>query len=189
MDETTPARRGPGRPSNAERAAMNRASDAINHPVNTGNNVSLESTDFVPQFDNVVSYKQLRMTVAPPAIETVAVGDFATVAEHEAFMAQELVIQVHESTDRSASPVVPVGLNGEQVYLTRGTKISIPRSLVGSLAQAQELTLRTADERDPNADQGTKITERRMPCYPFNVLYDPSPKLGARWLHKVMREG
>ncbi len=190
IGQAQPPRRGPGRPSNAQKAAMQAASsNAINHPVNTGNNVDLESGDYVPEFDDVVDYSQLKFTLVAPQIKVVGDREFKAVAEQEAFMQHKLVISINKNNDKNTPPMVAVGLNGDICWLPRGRKIRVPRGLVGCLAQSHERTFTTPREENPNADQGFKIEQESAPTYPFNVLYDPDPQRGARWLRRVSAEG
>lgn len=148
------------------------------------------STDYMPRGENdgVLSWQMLRtgipqLDVAPDDRE-----GFKTVAEIEKFMAEELVIVLHKSTDRNASPAVPVGVNGEKLWLPRDVKVRIPRRFVERLARSQEATFSTDDNPDPRQEEGKLIRRTNGQVFPFQVLHDPNPR-GAAWLQRVTREG
>lgn len=193
MDTPEQPRRGPGRPSNsekAERTAMqSRASDAINHPVNSGSNVNFESAEYVPDFDDVVDYSHLKFAIVKPQLVVTGEREFKDLAEQEAFMQDRLVIMIHRSGDKRQPRLVPAGLNGDQVFLPRGVKVRVPRGIVGSLLQSQETEFTTEDVADPNADQGKRVVAHNVPCYPLNILYDPNPRKGAAWVRRITSEG
>ncbi len=189
-DGQTP-KRGPGRPSNAEKAAMQAAREdrAINHPVNTGNNTDFEAGEYIPDFDDVVDYTHMKFTLVAPQIVAVGEREFADVVEQEKFMQDRLVIVIHKSPDKNAPPRVPVGLNGDICWLPRDRKIRLPRGLVGNLLQSQERTFATKRNPDPNADEGMVTTQENTPAYPINILYDPNPRKGAAWARRVVAQG
>jgi hypothetical protein len=146
-----------------------------------------QSTDFINrETEGALSWTHL--VVGSPTIEAVPEREFKTVAEMEQFMNEEITIVVHKSPDRNAPPRVPVGLNGQTVWLPRDVPIKIPRKFVGVLAQAQEADFQTLDDPNPNADEGKYVTRRNSQSHPFAVLRDPNPK-GAAWLRRVLREG
>lgn len=153
----------------------------------------VESIDFVENhlaterdpYANAIDYEVLRLGSRP--IEAVSEREYATTAEMEAFMQERVVILVHKGTDKNASPRVPVGLNGEKVWLPRDVPIRLPRRLVAVLAQSQEATFDTTDNPDPGANEGKIIKRRNGQTVPFAVLNDPNPR-GIPWLRRVMKE-
>lgn len=134
----------------------------------------------------ILSWNALRTGMPQVEVQTEAM--FKTPLEIEQFMAEELVILIHKSTDKNASPTVPVGVNGEKAWLPRDVKIRIPRRFVAVLARSQEATFSTEDNPDPRADEGKIIRRTNGQVYPFQVLHDPNPR-GPAWLAKVAREG
>jgi hypothetical protein len=147
------------------------------------------STDLMPapgEYQDTVSWNELRLGMG--AVEPVTEKGLLDGIDVEKFMADELVIVIHKSTDKNALERVPVGVNGEQAWLPRDTKIKIPRRFVERLARAQEATFRTDDNPDPRMDEGKIIRRTNGQVFPFQVIYDPSPR-GRAWLAKVTREG
>lgn len=149
-----------------------------------------ESTDYLPNLDDgeqPLSYKNLKMTASAQPVATVTEREFKDSAAMEAFMQEEIVIRIHPTNDVNAPPCVPVGCNGEQVWLPRGRAISIPRKFIESLTRF-ETALASERQRDPNADDGYVQRTRASQPYPFSVIQDKHPK-GRAWLERVMRGG
>lgn len=150
----------------------------------------LESTDFLPnlsQDETPMSYKNLKLTLVAMPVATVSEREFKTTVEMEAFMQEEIVIRIHPTGDKNAPPVVPVGCNGEQLWLPRGRAISLPRKFVESLT-GYEVTFATERARDPNSDEGMVQRTASNQPYPFTVLQDRNPR-GRAWLERVMHGG
>lgn len=150
----------------------------------------IESTDYLPNLpqDEVpMSYKNLKITLVAMPVVPVDEREFKTTVEMEAFMQEEIVIRIHPTGDKSAPPVVPLGCNGEQVWLPRGKAVSIPRKFVESLT-AYEVSFSTERARDPNSDEGMVQRTAANQPYPFTVIRDTNPK-GRAWLERVMRGG
>lgn len=148
----------------------------------------LESTDYLPNLpqDEVpMSYKNLKLTLVAMPVATVSEREFKSTVEMEAFMQEEIVIRIHPTGDKNAPPVVPVGCNGEQVWLPRGKAISIPRKFVESLT-SYEVSFSTERARDPNSDEGMVQRTAANQPYPFTVIRDTNPR-GRAWLERVMR--
>lgn len=149
----------------------------------------VHSVDFMADADagpQAIDYEVLR--TGARQIETVTEREFESVKEMEAFMNERVTIVVHKTADKNESPRVPVGLNGEIVWLPRDIPVRIPRRLVGVLAQSQEASFSTDDNPNPNADEGKIITRRKAMATQFSVMHDPNP-LGAAWLRRAIREG
>ena len=83
--------------------------------------------------------------------------------------------------------MVPIGCNGEHVWLPRGRAISIPRKFIESLAR-YELSFASEQSKDPNSDEGFVQRQRASQPYPFTVIRDDNPK-GRAWLERMMRGG
>lgn len=145
-----------------------------------------ESTDFVPHAGREpLDWTMLRTGV--PQVQIVGEREFETTAETEAFMEELVVIQVHKSTDKNAVPQVPVGINGDKIWIPRGVPVRLPRKFVEVLARSQEATFSTDDNPDPNADEGKMIRRTNGQVYPFSVIQDRNPR-GRAWLERVTRE-
>ena len=149
-----------------------------------------ESTDYLPNLDSgekPLSYKQLKLTIVSMPVATVSEREFKSTVEMEAFLEEEIVIRIHPSGDMNAPAVVPVGCNGEQVWLPRGRAISIPRKFIESLTR-YETAYRSEETEGKNNDEGYREVPRASQPYPFTVIRDPHPK-GRAWLARVMRGG
>lgn len=152
-----------------------------------GSNQEIHSTDFVESGQRQpLDWRVLR--TGSPQIETITEREFKTTAENEAFMEELVVIEVHRSTDKNAVPQVPVGVNGDKIWIPRGLPVRLPRKFVGVLAQSQEAAFRTDDNPDPNADEGKVIRRTNGLVYPFSVIRDDNPR-GRAWLERVTRGG
>lgn len=150
----------------------------------------IESTDYLPNLDQgeqVTSYKNLKLTLVAAPIVPVGEREFKSTAEMEAFMNEEVVIRIHPTGDKNAVPVVPVGCNGEMVWLPRGRAISIPRRFVENLAR-YETSYTTERARDPNSDEGMVQRTAANQPYPFTIIRDNHPK-GRAWLERLMSGG
>lgn len=147
----------------------------------------INALDYVPQGNQPVSYKQFRRVLSQPAVAAVSEREFQNEAEYAAFMEEEIVLLMHPTSDLNAEPFVPVGCNGEQIWLPRGVPISIPRKFVESLTGLQ-VTYRTERVQDPNAEEGYVQRTRMSMPYPFQVVTDRNPK-GKAWLERVLRGG
>lgn len=146
------------------------------------------SSDLMPRGENdgILDWKAIR--TGARSIEIASEVEVRTSAEIEAFMHDELVIVIQKSTDKNASPTVPVGVNGETAWLPRNRKIRLPRKYVERLAMAQEATFSTDDNPDPRMDEGKVVNRTNGQLYPFQMIHDPSPH-GQKWLERVMRLG
>lgn len=153
-----------------------------------GRRQEIHSTDFVEGEEQVLDMMTastehlVRQVLEEPIMER----EFKTVAMYEEFMAQGVVIKIHETTDDNAPWVVPVGVNGDMRHLPRDIPIRIPRKFVECLARSQETSYKTKKNKDPDADQALVPTARRAQCYGFSVLHDPAPQ-GRAWLERVTR--
>lgn len=150
----------------------------------------IESADFLPNLDNneqVLDYRNLKVTLVALPITPVGEREFKDAIEAEAFMQDQIVIRIHPTGDVNAPPVVPVGCNGEVVWLPRGRPVRIPRKFIESLTRF-ETGYSTQRAMDPNADEGMVQRTRANQPYPFTVILDNHPK-GRAWLERVMRGG
>ena len=114
---------------------------------------------------------------------------WASDIEGEKFMAERLTIHVHTTGDKNAPPAVMVGVNGQQVWFKRGSRIkNVPRAFVEVMARSQSTTYRTTQVSDPSADEQMRTLRTTSADYAFSVLHDPNPK-GSAWLARVTGEG
>ena len=150
----------------------------------------VESTDYLPNLDageQPLSWKDLKLTMVARSVATVGEREFQSSVDMEAFMHEEIVIRIHHSGDKNAPPLVPIGCNGETVWLPRGKAISIPRKFVERLC-AYELSYSTETARDPNSNEGMTQRIRASQPYPFAVIREHNPR-GRAWLERLMVGG
>jgi len=149
----------------------------------------VESLKHLDGMEGVIDYDHFQLNMgAVSKIDPLSMREFKLIEEYEKFMADMLVIVIHDTTDKNASPYVPVGVNGQMLWLPRSRKIRIPRRFVERLAQSQETAYQTVRNPDISADEGMLTKHRTGQPYPFAVVFDPS-KFGERWLARMMREG
>lgn len=150
---------------------------------------SVHSTDLMPhdEFEGLVDFSALQVS-SPHRIETITAREWETTAEAEAFMHEPMVIEIHPTTDKNASPVVPLAVNGAPaIAIPRGRPVRILRHWVEALAHSRVSGYRQVKVQDPNADEGFSTHRTSGQDYPFSVLQDKNPK-GRRWLERVLRE-
>lgn len=150
----------------------------------------LETTDYLPNLDDseqVLDYRSLKIELVAQPIVHVSEREFDTAAEAAAFSEEPVVIRVHPTGDENAPPMVPVGCNGEVVWLPRGQPVRLPRKFVESLCR-YDVRFSSQRANNPNADEGMVQRKRASQPYPFTVVADKNPK-GRAWLERVMRGG
>lgn len=110
----------------------------------------------------------------------------------EAFMEEAVVIEIHETTDEKAPPLVFVGINGDQRWLPRGVPIRLPRKFVERLAQSAERTYTTPTTGvKEGTDNERPVKQKSTQAYPFAILEDShrDKKLARKWLKRVTKQG
>lgn len=106
--------------------------------------------------------------------------------DYEAFMHEPVVIRIHSTKDKNEPWVVFCGVNGDNRWLPRNTNIRLPRKHVERLAAAQEMAVRSLENKDPTVDDAMRQIKSHAASYEFSVLQDS--QLGRRWLHRVTRQ-
>lgn len=114
---------------------------------------------------------------------------FHTSMEYEAFMAQGVVILVHDSKDKLAPPLVACGVNGDMRWLPRNKQIRLPRKFVEVLAQSNERSFKTVETKNTESDARMDIERINTPSYPFAVIHDPAGARGIKWLEMMHKQG
>lgn len=106
-------------------------------------------------------------------------------AEMEQFMAEMVTVMIHDTTDKNASPIVQLGVNGRTQMMIRGQPQKIKRCYLERLARAKE----TGYSQDlDRMDEGfNRVRTHNALSYPFSVINDPNPK-GADWLRGILAE-
>lgn len=150
----------------------------------------LHSPDFVDDTDDgAVDFAHCMQGALTADIPVVSVREFQDAVEMEKFMSEPLTISIHTSSDKNAPPAVFVGVNGQQAWFRRGTRVKgVPRRMVEVMARSQSTTYRTQQVRNPNDDEQMQTLRTTSSDYGFSVIHDPNPK-GAQWLARVTREG
>lgn len=128
-----------------------------------------------------------QMTLAG-RLDPITTREFKDMVELEAFMETPVVIEINETTDVNAPPLVYVGVNGDARWLPRGVPIKLQRKFIERLAQAQEMRFSTVNNKDQDSDQGMKVLRKTAQSYGFSVIRDDHP-LGRRWLVRMQRSG
>lgn len=105
----------------------------------------------------------------------------------EAFMNEDVEIEISETDNPAAEQLIHLGVNGRNQFLWRGVPQIVKRSFVEVLARAKVANIQTPEIVDPNGNRATSIRTLRGLRYPFRVLFDPNPN-GGKWLQGVMKE-
>lgn len=116
-------------------------------------------------------------------LEVVKEVDMGYTAEL-AFMEEFVEVNVHESTDPNAEPVVAVFNNGVAQYFVRGQNQRVKRKYVEVLARAKQTSVSTVE----NQREGNVGIKRNTSIkYPFSITRDENPK-GSAWLRGILSE-
>lgn len=105
-----------------------------------------------------------------------------------AFMEEELVVQVHETTDVTDDPVPCVTNDGVNQFFIRGQEQTVKRKFVEVLARAKKTTYTQQLAKDSAGNDFYRNVPHTVPRYPFTVMHDPNPR-GAAWLKALRAEG
>lgn len=105
--------------------------------------------------------------------------------EHEKFMAEPVTVMIHDTTDRNASQIVQLGVNGRTQMMVRGKPQTVKRCYVERLARAKETGY--AQDLDRMDEGLNNVTMHHALSYPFSVIHDPNPK-GGDWLRGILSE-
>jgi hypothetical protein len=103
-----------------------------------------------------------------------------------AFMEEEVLVFVHQSTDPNAEKIVEVFCNGTPQRFPRGQWTIARRKYVGVLAHAKPFNVSTPETTDGNGDRTTKIEIAHGLRYPFEIK-DRNP-IGQAWLNSLIAQ-
>lgn len=134
-----------------------------------------------------IDLDELRDMLNAPMNGDVHSEEFENHAEELAFMEQEMLVRVEESTDPSAEKFVEIFCNGVPQRFLRGHWIKTKRKFVEVLARAKPFNVSTPEATDANGDRTTRIVTTGAVRYPFQVNGDPSPR-GRAWLFGILQE-
>ena len=119
-------------------------------------------------------------------IEVTSEKDMLKKMEIEAFMAEKVMICVHEATEESALEIIVVTVNGKNQAIIRGRDQLVKRKYVEALANSRITTYRqvTPDASKPDAIQ---MVPKTALTYPFAVIEDKH-KYGRAWLQALLNQ-
>lgn len=109
-------------------------------------------------------------------------------ADNMQFNEEEILVMVHESTDKNAEMIVEVFCNGIPQRFVRGKEQKVKRKFVAVLAQAKQTTYSQQMYHDANGIESIREVPHTAVRYPFSVKEDPSP-LGRAWLQALLAQG
>lgn len=153
---------------------------------------ALQSTDYASdELNGVIDFSALPVggvTIEPVTLrEREFKVDADGVLAYEKFMAEPIVIRIHNTGNKNEPPIAEVGLNGTKIDIPRDKPVRLPRAYVEILARSQIRRYEQRNNPDPTAMEGTSHHRKVGFDYPFEVIEDKHPK-GRAWLQRVMRE-
>lgn len=114
---------------------------------------------------------------------------FKEKAERLAFDQHILKVLVHPSQSEFPDHTFMLGVNGKNMAVMRGRPVDMPRYYVETMARARISTYDNVEQRNPYSNElEVKNTESKSQRYPFQIIHDPDPVLGAKWLEGLMNE-
>lgn len=128
-----------------------------------------------------------RSAINDEPLDIVGAAGAGEYARELAFFEELVEVEVHESTDPNAEPIVDLYCNGVSQRFIRGVPQVVKRKYVQILATAkpQTISTKTAVEGDNVVN---RITRHAALRYPFRVIRDDNPK-GADWLRQTLLNG
>lgn len=115
-------------------------------------------------------------------VPAMAIDDYAS---DLAFMEEPVEVEVHESNDPNAEPIVDLYCNGIPQRIVRGQPITVKRKYVQILASARQVSM-SAETRVQGEDVINRVSKRSALRYPFSVTRDDNRK-GRDWLRTVLQ--
>lgn len=126
-----------------------------------------------------------RSALQEDGIEVVPAAGMSDYTKELAFMEEMVEVEVHESTDPNAEPIVDLYCNGTPQRLIRGVPAAVKRKYVQILANARQTSLTTTVKVDGD-NVVNRIDKHTAVRYPFRILRDDNPR-GASWLRSLLR--
>jgi hypothetical protein len=112
--------------------------------------------------------------------------DFIKYTSDSAFMEEQVLVRIHESTDPNAEKIIPVYNDGIPQHFIRGQWTVCKRKFAEVLARAKPYSIATPEITDGNGDRTTAIRKTTALRYPFE-MQDKNPR-GQAWLHMIAQE-
>lgn len=114
-------------------------------------------------------------------------SNVAKALANEKFMAERVEILMADPGDENEHQFAEITVNGERVCIKRGDSATLKRCHVAVLASAK--VQRVVQTKVTYADGSMGYEEKFVlrPVYPFQVLNDPSGKVGNTWLRGLLQ--
>lgn len=108
--------------------------------------------------------------------------------DEEAFMRDELEVFFNDPGNENEPSFVEVNVNGDYRMVMRGDTAKLRRYHVAVLANAKQSRIRQKKIVNQDGSMGFQEENVLSLTYPFQVMHDPNPKLGAPWLKKMLAQ-
>ncbi len=125
-----------------------------------------------------------RSAMREEGVEIVTGVQLDDYAAELAFMEELIEVEVHESTDPNALPIVDVYCQGVPQRFLRGQRQTVKRKFVQILADARQTSMRTATKVEGDGVVN-RIDKHSALRYPFSVTLDNNRK-GRDWLRQAL---
>lgn len=108
--------------------------------------------------------------------------------DHERFMHEELLVQMHDPSHESEPQFVELNVNGDYRLAVRDSQreVKLKRMHVAVLASAKTSSIKQERYTDAEGFVGFRDKQVLRLSYPFTVLHDPSPRQGNAWLRQLI---
>lgn len=154
--------------------------------VNSYERKSTVSSDDIPIFGQVTPASE---ATKPGGIEIDTDRVLRTDAlDEEAFMRDELDVMFSEPGGEHEPAFVEVNVNGDYRMAVRGDTVKLRRYHVAVIANAKQSRVRQRKIVNPDGSMGFQEENVLSLTYPFQVVHDPNPRLGAPWLKKLLQQ-
>jgi hypothetical protein len=104
-----------------------------------------------------------------------------------AFAEEMVTVTVHPTSDKFASLIVPIWVNGRVQCFKRGESITVKRKYVEGLARCKPTNYRNEEYVNSDGDKAFRWPSTTGLMYPFQVDRDDNPN-GPAWLRKILAE-
>lgn len=176
--------------------ALLRSRDAADHPVEIRRRGQIESEEQYQGSGGAAEFRDTRQHGDTPDLLRVAGGEvlddpwLKEKAEYEAFMAQELIVDILTTNEKNAQQIFEISVNGNTFTFRRGQRYEkVPRYIVEGLARCKPQTYESEEYIDvKDGQRKIRYNASRGVRYPFQVTYDPLGKTGSDWLQAVLAQ-
>ncbi len=126
-----------------------------------------------------------RSAMREEGIDVVQAYGLDDYAKDLAFMEELVDVEVHESTDPNAEPIVDLYCNGTPQRFIRGQVQTVKRKYVQILANARQQSMTTTTKVDGD-NVVNRINKHSALRYPFRVARDDNQR-GRDWLRQALQ--